>query len=126
MANLGGYKDLDVYRLSFKMALEIVEETKRFPKDEKYSLIDQLRRSSRSIAGNLAEAWGKRMYRNHFVNKLSDSYAEANETQVWLDFSLAHHYLDEARYGYFGEKYDHISRMLFNMMKRPEGFLITL
>ena len=108
------------------MALEIVEETRRFPKDEKYSLIDQIRRSSRSIACNLAEAWGKRMYRNHFVNKLSDSYAEASETQVWLDFSLAHHYLDEARYGYFSENYDHISRMLFNMMKKPERFLMTL
>ena len=108
------------------MALEIVEETKRFPKDEKYFLIDQIRRSSRSIAGNLAEAWGKRMYRNHFVSKLSDSYAETNETQVWLDFSLAHHYLDKARHSYFTENYDHISRMLFNMMRKSDRFLITL
>ena len=95
--SLKGYRDLEVYRLSFKMALEIFEETKNFSKEEKYSLTDQIRRSSRSVSGNIAEAWGKRMYRNHFVSKLSDSYAEANETQTWLDFSLAHHYLDSVK-----------------------------
>ena len=108
------------------MALEIFEETKNFSKEEKYSLTDQIRRSSRSVSGNIAEAWGKRMYRNHFVSKLSDSYAEANETQTWLDFSLAQHYLDRERYNYFTENYDHICRMLFNMMKHPGKFLVTL
>ena len=65
--SLKGYKDLEVYQLSFRMALEIFEETKGFPKEEKYSLIDQIRRSSRSVSSNIAEAWGKRMYRNHFA-----------------------------------------------------------
>jgi len=124
--SLRGYRDLEVYQLSFKMALEIFEETESFPGEEKYSLTDQIRRSSRSIASNIAEAWGKRMYRNHFVSKLSDSYAEANETQTWLDFSLAGNYLDKERYNYFTENYDHICRMLFNMMKHPEKFLISL
>ena len=124
--DLRGYKDLEVYRLSFKMALEIFDETENFPKDEKHSLCDQLRRSSRSVAANIAEAWGKRMYRNHFVSKLSDSYAEANETLAWLDFGFAHGYLNRERYDYFIENYDHISRMLFNMMKHLEKFLITL
>ena len=124
--NLRGYKDLDVYKLSYKMAIEIFEETKSFPKEEKFSLTDQIRRSSRSVASNIAEAWGKRMYHNHFVNKLSDSYAEANETQTWLDFSFSHSYMNKERHNYFSENYDHISRMLFNMMKRPEKFLISL
>lgn len=124
--SLKGYRDLEVYKLAFKMALEIFEETKGFPAEEKYSLVDQVRRSSRSVASNIAEAWGKRMYRNHFVSKLSDSYAEANETRTWLDFSLAHHYIGEDQYDYFAENYDHICRMLFNMMKNPEKFLITL
>ncbi len=75
------------------MAMEIFELTKNFPKEEKYSLIDQIRRSSRSVPANISESWGKRMYRSHFVNKLSDSYAEANETQTWLDFSFAHGYM---------------------------------
>ena len=66
------------------------------------------------------------MYRNHFVNKLSDSYAETNETQTWLDYSFSHSYINEERYNYFTENYDHISRMLFNMMRSPEKFLLQL
>ena len=108
------------------MAIEIFIETKNFPREEKYSLIDQVRRSSRSVPVNIAEAWGKRMYRNHFVNKLSNSYAEANETQTWLDFCFSHEYLKKDRYKYFSENYDHICRMLFNMMKNPGKFLFTL
>ena len=123
---LKGYRDLDVYKLSYKMAIEIYEETKHFPKEEKFSLTDQIRRSSRSVPANISEAWGKRMYRNYFVNKLSDSYAETNETQTWLDFSFSHNYINKERHNYFTENYDHISRMLFNMMKRPEKFLISL
>jgi len=124
--NLKGYKDLDVYQLSYRRAVEIFEETKNFPKEEKFSLTDQIRRSSRSVASNIAESWGKRLYRNHFISKLSDSYAEANETQTWLDFSIAHHYMQKEQYEYFTENYDHICRMLFNMMKNPEKFLLKL
>lgn len=125
-SDLKGHKDLDVYQLSYRMAIEIFEETKGFPKEEKYSLTDQIRRSSRSVPVNISEAWGKRMYHNHFVSKLSDSYAEANETQTWLEFSLAHGYIKKERYKYFSENYDHICRMLFNMMKHPEKFLLSL
>jgi four helix bundle protein len=123
---LKGYKDLDVYKLSYKMSVEIFQETKNFPKEEKYSLIDQMRRSARSVPANIAEAWGKRMYRNHFVSKLSDSYAEAHETQTWLDFSTEHGYLIKEKYEYFTENYDHICRMLFRMMQNPEKFLISI
>jgi len=121
-----GYRDLKVYQLAFETAMEIYKETKEFPKEEKYSLTDQLRRSSRSVPANIAEAWGKRMYRNHFVSKLSDSYAEAHETLSWLEFSLAHDYITKERYDYFAEKYDHICRMLFNMMRDPDKFLIKI
>jgi four helix bundle protein len=108
------------------MAIEIFEETKRFPREEKYALTDQIRRSSRSVPVNIAEAWGKRMYQNHFANKLSDSYAEANETQTWLDFSLSHGYITKERYNYFSENYDHICRMLFNIMRSPEKFHLKI
>jgi len=123
---LKGYKDLEVYKLSYTIAIEIFEATKSFPKEEKYSLVDQIRRSSRSVPTNISEAWGKRMYRNHFVNKLSDSHSEANETQTWLDFCFAHGYLREEKHIYFSEHYDHICRMLFNMMKNPNKFIIKL
>ena len=123
---LSGCRDLDVYKLLYKMALEIFEETKKFPKEEKYSLTDQIRRSSRSVVANIGEAWGKRMYRSHFVSKLSDTYTEAYETQVWLDFAKAHEYLANERHDYFTDNYDHICRMLFSMMKNPDKFLIKL
>lgn len=121
-----GYKNLEVYKLSYKMAIEIFKETENFPKEEKYSLTNQIRRSSRSIPANISEAWGKRMYYNHFVSKLSDSYAEGNETQTWLDFSCEHGYIKKERHDYFTENYDHICRMLFNMMKNPEKFILEL
>ncbi len=121
---LHGYKDLDVYKLAFKIAMELFVETKKFPKDEKYALTDQMRRSSRSIAANISEAWGKRMYRSHFVSKLSDSYAETNETVTWLDFALSHGYINRKRYEYFNENYDYVCRMLFSMMKNPDKFIL--
>jgi four helix bundle protein len=123
---VAGYKELEVYKLSYKMALEIFEETKRFPKEEKFSLTDQIRRSSRSVSANIGESWGKRMYRSHFVSKLSDSYMEAYETQVWLDFSKAHDYITDERHIYFMDNYDHVCRMLYSMMRNPGKFLIKL
>ena len=93
MDKIRTHKDLKVYLLSFEAGMEIFELTKLFPKEEKYSLTDQIRRSSRSVSGNLAEAWRKRRYPKHFVSKLSDSEGEAAETQVWLDYALACKYL---------------------------------
>lgn len=118
-----GYRDLEVYKLSYKVAIEIFIESKKFPPDENFSLTDQIRRSSRSVPANIGESWGKRMYKNHFVSKLSDSYSEANETQTWLDFCLSHSYITKERYDYFSKNYDHICRMLFNMMKSPDEFI---
>jgi four helix bundle protein len=82
-----GYRDLKVYQLAYTVALEIHKITKAFPAEEKYSLVDQMRRSSRSVTANLAEAWKKRRYEKAFISKLTDCASEAGETEVWLDFS---------------------------------------
>ena len=95
MEKIRSHKDLKVYLLAFEVALQIHEISQSFPAEERYSLTDQIRRSSRSVCANLAEAWRKRRYKNHFISKLSDSEAEAAETQVWLDFSLAFKYIDQ-------------------------------
>jgi four helix bundle protein len=82
------HRDLEVYKESFDLAMQIFRESKSFPKEERYSLTDQVRRSSRSICANLAEAWRKRRYEGSFISKLSDAEAEAAETQVWIEFAI--------------------------------------
>ena len=85
---LQGHRDLRVYQLSYKLAMEIFDLTRTFPREEIYSLTNQIRRSSRSVAANMAEGFRKRRYRNMFINKLTDCDGEASETQVWIDFAL--------------------------------------
>ena len=114
------HKELDTYMMAFKTAMSIFQLTKSFPKDEKYSLTDQIRRSSRSVCANLAEAFRKRKYPKHFVSKLSDSEGEAAETQVWLDFSLDCDYIDQKTYEELSVIYDHIIGKLVNMAMHPE------
>ena len=114
------YSELKVYQLAFESAMRIFELSKQWPKEERYSLTDQIRRSSRSVCGNIAEAWRKRRYPAHFISKLSDSDTEAAETEVWLDFALKCKYLDQKDYSDLKEKYDYICRMLTKMMKHPE------
>lgn len=104
--------------------MQIFEVTKNFPKEERYSLTDQIRRSSRSVCANIAEAWRKRRYPNHFVSKLSDSDSEACETQVWLEFSQKCGYLDSAITSRLDDVYDHIQAMLVNIMSRPDDWTI--
>ena len=117
-----GYRDLKVYQLAYELALEIQEITKIFPKEEKYSLVDQIRRSSRSVPANLAEAWKKRRYEKAFISKLIDCAGEAGETEVWLDFSKDFGYLDENKYSELIDKYDEVNRMLYGMMDKSEKF----
>ena len=88
MSQINSFRDLIVFQKAYKLAMEIFKLTKSFPKEEKYSLTDQIRRSSRSVSGNIAEAFRKRRYPKAFVAKLSDSEGEAAETQVWLDYAL--------------------------------------
>ena len=122
MEKIKTHKDLKVFALSFEAGMEVFEISKLFPKEEMYSLTDQIRRSSRSVTGNIAEAFRKRRYPKSFIAKLSDSEGEAAETQVWLDYALACHYLDNEHYVNFFDKYDHIIAMLVNMIKKPENW----
>ncbi len=117
-----GFRDLKVYQLSYQLAVEIYNETKSFPKEEKYSLTDQIRRSSRSVPANIAEAWSKRRYPKSFINKLIDSDAEVSETTVWLDFSFDHDYITKEKHEYFIAKYDEVAKMLNSMLNQPEKF----
>lgn len=114
------HKDLETYQMAFKASMEIFELTKKFPKEEKFSLTDQIRRSSRSVCANLAEAFRKRRYPKSFSAKLSDSEGEAAETQVWLDFSLECGYIDKAAYERLFEVYEQIIGKLVNMALNPE------
>jgi four helix bundle protein len=115
-------RDLIVYRKAFDAAMNIFEISKTFPKEEKYSLTDQIRRSSRSVCANIAEAWRKRRYRSVFVNKLSDSMQEAAETQTWLEFSLACKYIEKHSYDKLFNEYEEIFAMLHSMAEKADTF----
>lgn len=118
------FRELEVYKIAFKAAVEIYEISKSFPPEEKYSLTDQIRRSSRSVCTNIGEAWKKRIYPAAFVAKLSDSEAEGAETQVWLDFSLRFDYINNKTYKRLDDKYEHIGAMLIKMSKNKEQWTI--
>ena len=120
MAKIRRHTELKVYQFSFKAGMEIFRITKNFPKEEMYSLTDQIRRSSRSVSGNLAEAFRKRKYPKHFVSKLSDCEGEAAETQVWLDYAHQCEYIDKQLHENLIDQYDHILAMLVNMGTKPE------
>jgi four helix bundle protein len=116
---MGTFRDLIVYKKSFQLAMEIFEMTKSFPKEEKFSLIDQVRRSSRSVCSCLAEGYRKRRYKAHFVSKTTDSDMENSETQVWLDFSLACKYINEEVYKDKMAKSEEIGRLLQDIIINP-------
>ena len=120
--NYRGYKDLKVFQLSYKLAMEIYEITKSFPKEERYSLTDQIRRSSRSVPGNIAEAWKKRIYPKMFLSKIIDAAGEAGETEVWLDLSKDSGYLQVEKYEELVSGYEEVNRMLYGMIEKPEKF----
>ena len=115
-------RDLVVYRKAFNAAMKNFEISKTFPREELYSLTDQIRRSSRSVCTNLSEAWRKRRYRAVFVNKLSDSAQEAAETQTWLEFSLACGYIDKQVYEKLFNEYEEIFAMLHSMTEKADSF----
>lgn len=117
-----GYRDLKVYQMAYQLALDIHELTKKFPAEEKFSLTDQIRRSSRSVPANLAEAWKKRRYEKAFISKVIDCASEAGETEVWLDFSKDFGCLDEDIYQDLIGEYDEVNRMLFGMIDKADKF----
>ena len=114
------HKELEVYQLAFDAAMNIFVISKAFPKEETYSLTNQIRRSSRSVCGNIAETFRKRRYPKAFVSKIIDAEGEAAETQTWLDFSLSCSYISEDEYKDLYEKYDLIIGKLVNMSLHPE------
>jgi four helix bundle protein len=116
------FRDLEVYQKAFKLAMRIFELTRSFPPEEKYSLVDQVRRSSRSVCSNLAEAWRKRKYAAVFQNKLTDAMQEASETQSWLEFSLACRYIDRNAFDSLDDECEGIISMLNAMEKNADKF----
>jgi len=117
-----GHRDLKVYQLAYNLGMQIFNESKSFPKEERYSLIDQIRRSSRSVAANIAEGFRKRRYPNMFVSKMADADGEATETQVWLDFADDCGYLSQARHDELISGYEEVGKMLGSIIAAPEKF----
>ncbi len=116
------FKDLYAYQKAFDLAMYIFEISKTFPREEKYSLTDQIRRSSRSVCAQIAEAYRKRTYPKHFVSKLTDGDAENAETQVWLDFARSCQYINETEKNYLLEKSQEVGKLISTMIRYPEKF----
>jgi four helix bundle protein len=121
---LNSAKDLEVYKKAHALAMEIFEISRSFPAEERYALTGQIRRSSRSVCLNLREAWAKRRYEAHFVNKLTDSDGENSETDSSLDFALACGYINQEQHAEFVGMCEEIGKMLGSMINNPRLFLI--
>jgi len=117
-----GYCDLNVYKLAYDLAIELFRATRGFPPEEKFALTNQIRRSSRSVAANLAEGWKRRRYEKTFILKLTECAAEAAETQVWLDFARDAGYFTAETHERFYRGYEDVSRMLYSMIQQPWKF----
>ncbi|MGI9069687.1 MAG: four helix bundle protein [Pyrinomonadaceae bacterium] len=124
MENIRSYKELRVYQAAIEAAMRIFEITKRFPPEERFSMVDQMRRSSRSVCSNIAEAWRKRRYPAHFASKLSDSEGEAEETRVWLEIAFRCGYISKTEADELDLAYDHILGQLVRMIEHPEQWKI--
>lgn len=118
-------RGLEVYKLAFEAAMEIFQISKGFPPEERFSMTDQIRRSSRSVCSNLSESYRKRRYRAVFINKLTDAQQEASETQTWLDFCLACKYLDRQTFERLDGKYERILGMLTTMEIKADKFCFS-
>jgi four helix bundle protein len=125
MAYANSFRDLDVYRLSRELSNEIFTITKSFPKEEQYSLTDQIRRSSRSIGAQIAESWAKRRYEKHFISKLTDADGEQQETQHWIEIAYDCRYIDQSLMDSLLEKCSSIGRMLNTMLTKSQQFCKT-
>ena len=108
--------DLKVYNIAFELAMEIFKLTLHFPKEERYSLTDQIRRSSRSVAINIREGFAKRKYENVFIRHLNDSLGSSDETRGWLDFAISCGYISRATHESLDGRYDEVNAMLFSLM----------
>jgi len=124
MSKIESFKDLIVYQKAYKLAMEIFEISKSFPKEEKYSLTDQMRRSSRSVTSCIAESWAKRRYEKSFINKLTDSLGEENETEVWLDYSKDCNYIQKEIHERLLSEYDEVRKMLISMINNADKWCL--
>ena len=118
------FRDLDVYQNALTTGLRVYELSKKFPAEERYALTDQIRRSSRSVCANIAEAWRKRRYTAAFVSKLTDAEGEAAESQVHIEFALHHGYASETDFSQIDQAYEHILGQLVRMIDQPEKWVI--
>jgi four helix bundle protein len=123
-ARIKSHRELQVYQRAFDTAMRIFDLTKAFPRDERYSLTDQIRRSSRSVCGNLAEAWRKRRYQAAFISKLNDCEGEAAETQVWIEFAVKCGYVQREEALPLYQAYDEILATLVGMATHSEAWVI--
>jgi four helix bundle protein len=117
---VNSFKELIVYQKAHRLAMDIFELSKKFPKEEKYSLTDQIRRSSRAVSSCIAESWAKRLYIKAFVNKLTDSLGEEYETEDWLDYSRDCEYISKDEYEKILSSYDEVRKMLISMINSPD------
>ncbi len=117
------FRDLTVYKKAFELAMSIFKTSKVFPQEERYSLTDQVRRSSRSVCSNIGEVYRKRQYRAHFVSKSSDADMENTETRVWLDFALACGYISKKTWDDFELMAEEIGKLLNHMIENPEKYV---
>ena len=115
-------KDLKVYQMAYKLAVEIFEMTKKFPKEETYSLTNQIRKSSRSVAINIREGLAKRKYEQVFIRHLNDALGSSEETKGWLDFSLDFRYISKERHQQLYGDYDEVNAMLYSLMNKWQNF----
>jgi len=124
MEKIKSYKDLRVFQNAMSAAMEIFRLTENFPPEEKYSMTDQLRRSSRSVCSNITRAWRKRRFKTPFIAKLNDSEGEACETQVWIEFARQCEYLDDDVCSELDAAYDQIMGQIAKMIGQPDKWLI--
>lgn len=117
------FKGLIVYQKAYQLAMKIFEITKSFPKEERYSLTDQIRRSSRSVCANIGESYQKRQYKAHFIAKLSDADMENSETQVWLDFALSCGYITEDNHKELIEASEEVGKLFYHMIEHPNKYI---
>jgi len=122
MPTIASFRDLDVYQLALREAKRVFQITKAFPREEKYSLTDQIRRSSRAVNAMLAEAWARRRYVAAFVNKVNESLGEAMETQAWLDHALACEYIDAKQHAELDKTWQRVGAMLNRMIQKADTF----
>lgn len=118
----GNFRDLSVYKKAFSLAMEIFKVSKKFPAEEKFSLTDQVRRSSRAFCSCIREAYRKRKYKAHFVSKSTDADMENTETRVWLDFALACEYITKDVWSELEEKAEEVGKLLNHMIENPEKY----